>query len=60
MSEKNKGGRPFGSTGAYKEVKKNETLCIRVTPEEKEKIQELADKEGLPVSKFILSKLNLS
>ena len=37
-------------------IKKNELITIKVTKEEKEKIQELADKERLSVSEYIRKK----
>lgn len=47
-------GRPSGTTGEYKEIKKSSFIQIRVTEEEKQKLQELADKSGKKLSKFLL------
>lgn len=53
-NEPKKKGRPFGSTGEYKEVKKSSFIQIRVTEEEKQRLQALADKSGKKISKFLL------
>lgn len=50
----NQTGRPVGST---KEVKKSESIYIKVTPEEKKEIQRLASLEGVPVSQYVLGKI---
>lgn len=50
---KNQTGRPKGS---FKAETKTQSVYIRVTPEEKLKIQKRAAKENLSVSEFILQK----
>lgn len=50
----NQTGRPVGT---IKEVKKSESIYIKVTPEEKKEIQRLASLEGVPVSQFVLGKI---
>ncbi len=50
-------GRPKGSTGPYKEVSKNLQVAVRLTPDEKSLLEELASNEGITVSKYIHKKL---
>lgn len=50
----NQTGRPKGT---FKEIKKSESIYVRVTAEEKAKIQELAKTSGLSVSQYILKKI---
>ena len=50
----NQTGRPKGT---FKEIKKSESIYVRVTAEEKAKVQELAKSSGLSVSKYILKKI---
>jgi len=53
MVNKNKKGRPFA------EVTKSERIQVKVTKEQKKKIQELAEKKGVNVSELILTALGL-
>lgn len=46
-------GRPFGTTGAYKEIKKDLQVAVRLTAEEKRQLEERAAAENLTVSKYI-------
>ena len=46
-------GRPKGTTGAYKEVKKNLQVAVRLTAEEKTELEKRAADAGLTVSKYI-------
>lgn len=57
MTETKKRGRPKGSVGAYKEVKKTVQIAFRVTPEEKALISEEASRKNLSLSEYITSKL---
>ena len=50
-------GRPAGTTGAYKEVRKDESIFIRVTAEEKASLRKLAEEAGMSLSKYIHSRL---
>lgn len=46
-------GRPFGSTGSYKEVIRNKQIALRVSDTEKQQLEERAKAENLTVSKYI-------
>ena len=46
-------GRPKGTTGAYKEVTRNLQVAVRLTEEEKARLEQLAAESGLTVSKYI-------
>lgn len=50
----NKRGRPIGTIGEYKEIKKSSFIQIRVTEEEKAKLQELANSNEKSISRFLL------
>lgn len=50
-------GRPKGSVNkTHKENTKDECIYVRCTSEEKERLQELAEKENISMSVFILKK----
>ncbi len=46
-------GRPKGTTGAYKEVTRNLQVAVRLTEDEKKRLEQLASESGLTVSKYI-------
>ena len=46
-------GRPKGTTGAYKEVTRNLQVAVRLTQDEKARLEQLAAESGLTVSKYI-------
>lgn len=50
-------GRPKGTTGAYKEAPKSLQVAVRLTAEEKARLECLAKSAGLTVSKYIHQKL---
>lgn len=54
MSEAKRPGRPKGTVGAYKDIKKSVQLAFRVTPEKKELILEKAAEKKLSLSGYLL------
>ncbi len=50
-------GRPKGTTGAYKEIKMDVQVAVRMTAAEKEALEARAEAAGLTVSKYIHSVL---
>lgn len=57
MNEIKKRGRPKGSVGDYKAVKKDVQIAFRVTLAQKEQLQKAVLKSGMKQSEYILSKL---
>lgn len=50
-------GRPKGSTGSYKEIKKDCIISIRITREEKELLEKKAAENGLTLARYIYKKI---
>ena len=57
MNETKKRGRPKGTTGEYKTVKKDFQIAFRVTESQKEQLQKNVSESGMKQSEYILSKL---
>jgi uncharacterized protein (DUF1778 family) len=52
--EKRNVGRPKGTVGAYKDIKKSVQVAFRVTPEEKEIILKKAAEANLSLSEYLI------
>ncbi len=50
-------GRPKGSTGSYKEIKKDCIISIRITKEEKAILEKKAAEHNLSLSHYIHQKI---
>lgn len=57
MNEKRTRGRPKGTVGNYKVVKKDIQVAFRVTQSQKERLQKDAAECGMTQSEYILKKL---
>ncbi len=53
--KRNGAGRPKGTTGAYKEVTRDQQVAVRLTADEKRTLEERAAAASLTVSRYIHS-----
>lgn len=58
MEDKKKVGRPSGKYGAYKEVKRDKQITLRMSEEELERLKYCADKKGKTRASLLVDLVN--